>query len=188
MKSRLLSLLRLYVYWLVVFVLQKPLFMAWYAGMYRERGLLDWLSVAWHGLPLDFSLAGYLTIVPALLMVISVWTRHRILDTLMRVWLALGALLVVMAFLVNLGLYEYWGFPLDSTPLFYFLSSPRDAFASVSAWYVVLAAIAWVALSTLVYLGARWAIGTHWLHRVGSNRIVATLAMLLALGAPHLSL
>ena len=182
MKSRLLSLLRLYVYWLVVFVLQKPLFMAWYAGMYRERGPLDWLSVAWHGLPLDFSLAGYLTIVPALLMVISIWTRHRILDTLMRVWLALGALLVVLAFLVNVGLYEYWGFPLDSTPLFYFLSSPRDAFASVSAWYVVLAAVAWVALSTLVYLGARWVVGTHWLHRVGSNRIVATLALLLALG------
>ncbi|MBR5657033.1 MAG: LTA synthase family protein [Prevotella sp.] len=181
MKTRLLSLLRLYVYWLVVFVLQKPLFMAWYAGMYRGRGPLDWLSVAWHGLPLDFSLAGYLTIVPTLLMVISVWTRHRLLDTLMRVWMALGALLVVLAFLVNLGLYEYWGFPLDSTPLFYFLSSPREAFASVSVWYVVLAAVAWVALSTLVYLGAQWAVGTHWLHRVGSRRIVTTLVLLLAL-------
>ena len=135
MKRCLVALLRLYVYWLVVFVIQKPLFMAWYAGMYRERGLLDWLSVIWHGLPLDFSSAGYLTTVPALLMIVRTWVHHRYVDMLMRVWLALSSALVVLAFLVNLGLYEYWGFPLDSTPLFYFLSSPKDAFASVSAWY-----------------------------------------------------
>ena len=148
MKRCLVALLQLYVYWLVVFVIQKPLFMAWYAGMYRERGLLDWLSVAWHGLPLDFSLAGYLTTVPALLMIVRTWLHHRYVGVLMPVWLALSSALVVLAFLVNLGLYEYWGFPLDSTPLFYFLSSPKDAFASVSAWYVVFAAVAWVALST----------------------------------------
>ena len=182
MKSRLLSLLWLYAYWLVVFVLQKPLFMAWYAGMYRGRGPLDWLSVIWHGLPLDVSLAGYLTLVPTLLMAISVWIRHHAFDLLMRVWLALGALLVVLVFLVNLGLYEYWGFPLDSTPLFYFLSSPRDAFASVSGWYVFLAAVAWIALSTLVYLGARWAVGSHWLHHVGSHRVAVTLALVLVMG------
>ena len=183
MKRCLLALLRLYVYWLAVFVVQKPLFMAWYAGMYRERGLLDWLGVAWHGLPLDFSLAGYLTTVPALLLIVSIWIRHRWVDMLMRVWLALGAALVVLAFLVNLGLYEYWGFPLDSTPLFYFFSSPQDAFASVSAWYVVFGVVAWIALSTLVYLGARWALGKYWHHRVGSRRVLATLVLLLALVA-----
>ena len=183
MKRCLLALLRLYVYWLAVFVIQKPLFMAWYAGMYRERGVLDWLGVAWHGLPLDFSLAGYLTTVPALLLIVSIWIRHRWVDMLMRVWLALGAALVVLAFLVNLGLYEYWGFPLDSTPLFYFLSSPRDAFASVSVWYVVFGVVAWIALSTLVYLGARGALGKYWHHRVGSRRVLATLVLLLALVA-----
>ena len=182
MKRCLVALLQLYVYWLVVFVIQKPLFMAWYAGMYRERGLLDWLSVAWHGLPLDFSLAGYLTTVPALLMIGRTWLHHRYVGVLMRVWLALSSALVVLAFLVNLGLYEYWGFPLDSTPLFYFLSSPKDAFASVSAWYVVFAAVAWVALSTLVYLGARWALGKDWNHGISSHRIVTTLVLLLALG------
>ena len=100
----------------------------------------------------------------------------------MRVWLALSSALVVLAFLVNLGLYEYWGFPLDSTPLFYFLSSPKDAFASVSAWYVMFAAVAWVALSTLVYLGARWSLGKDWNHGISPHRIVTTLVLLLALG------
>lgn len=182
MKRCLVALLQLYVYWLVVFVIQKPLFMAWYAGMYRERGLLDWLSVAWHGLPLDFSLAGYLTTVPALLMIVRTWLHHHYVSVLMRVWLALSSALVVLAFLVNLGLYEYWGFPLDSTPLFYFLSSPKDAFASVSAWYVMFAAVAWVALSTLVYLGARWALGKDWKHGISPHRIVTTLVLLLAMG------
>lgn len=182
MKHRLLSLLRLYAYWLVVFMMQKPLFMAWYAGMFRGRSWVDWLSVMWHGLPLDFSLAGYLTTFPALLMAVSVWLRHRFLDVSMRVWLALGSMLVVVAFLVNLGLYEYWGFPLDSTPLFYFFSSPRDALASVSGWYVVFAVLAWVALSVLVFLGARWAVGSAWLHRVEARRrAVSTLVVLLFL-------
>ena len=40
-------------------------------------------------------------------------------------------------FTVDLGLYEYWGFRLDATPLFYFFSSPKDAVASVSVWMVV---------------------------------------------------
>lgn len=182
MKQRLQALLRLYFFWLVVFVVQKPLFMAWYAGMFRDQGVADWLSVMWHGLPLDFSLAGYLTIVPALLMAVSLFVRHGVLRSLMNVWLALGSALVTLTFLVNLGLYEYWGFPLDSTPLFYFLSSPRDAFASVSAWYVVAAFVAWLALSVVVCWGARSVLSSGWLCRVGRRRWLA-LSMMLVLTA-----
>lgn len=40
------------------------------------------------------------------------------------------AILIAMIFSIDLALYEFWGFRLDST-LFFYLKSPKDAFASV---------------------------------------------------------
>lgn len=48
--------------WTAIFVLQKPVFLALYGG------LSSCLAVMWHGLPLDMSVAGYLTAVPALVL------------------------------------------------------------------------------------------------------------------------
>ena len=58
------------------------------------------------------------------------WTEY--------VYLGIVSLFISLMFCLNIVLYEYWGFPLDSTPLFYFFSSPSDAVASVSVFTVIL--------------------------------------------------
>ena len=126
------ALWRLFAFWVAVFLAGKLLFMVWNLGFYANKGVADWWAVLWHGLPLDLSIAGYLSAVPALLLVVGTWWRSRWLDRAMTVVLAISALAVALAFVVNSVLYAYWGFPLDSTPLFYFFSSPKDAFASAS--------------------------------------------------------
>lgn len=77
MKERLIGLVRTYVLFVVLFVVQKPLFMAVYARLYADVAWTDWLRVMWHGLPLDLSLAGYLSALPGLLFIASVWTLGR---------------------------------------------------------------------------------------------------------------
>ena len=99
--------------------------------------MADWGGVIVHGFPLDMSMAGYLCALPALLLLVGVWWRSRWLDVAMTVVLVFTAFVAVLAMVVNAVLYEYWGFPLDSTPLFYFFSSPKDAFASVSVRFAV---------------------------------------------------
>ena len=144
----------LWLYWVGVFLLQKPLFMLWYQGLYADAGFNGYLSVMLHGLPLDLSMAGYLVSVPLLLVLVSVWKSNSLLRIVAKCWLGASAVLVAFAFLLNLILYEYWGFPLDSTPLFYFFSSPKDAFASMGLVGILLGLLAWVLLVGVLYVGA----------------------------------
>ena len=57
-----------------------------------------------------------------------------------------------MTFGLNLVLYGYWGFPLDSTPIYYFFSSPASALASVSMWIVIGGVLVVLLLAVGVYL------------------------------------
>ena len=79
MKERLIGFIKAYFLFVFVFVLQKPLFMLFYRSLYPDVTWIDWWSVIWNGLPLDFSLAGYLTAIPGFLLIASVWTLSRFL-------------------------------------------------------------------------------------------------------------
>ena len=133
--------------WVVVFIIQKPVFLLIYTG-----GLAQAFSVMRHGLPLDFSLAGYLSAVTGLLLLLSSlpmrWLHGlratKVFSVIHRGWIIVASVVVSLAFVANLGLYGYWRFPLDATPVFFITSSPKDALASVEWWQLVagLAAIA----------------------------------------------
>lgn len=133
MGKRISTFIITFVVWIAVFILQKPLFMLAYNGkLPSDCGIMQYIEVIYHGLPLDISLAGYLTCLPALLLIASVWIRENIVKAIMNVYIVIAALIVAVSFCINIGLYEYWGFPLDATPVFYFLSSPKDAMASMT--------------------------------------------------------
>ena len=151
MKTRFKLYLLTFFLFVLLFVLQKPLFMLRYLGIYKECPLLDWLKVMWHGLPLDFSVAGYLTIIPGLLLIVSIWTRRRWVRRTAKIYFLIVSFLMSMVFVVDLILYKYWGFRLDATPLFYFFSSPKDAFASVSVWTVIGGFLAILLLTAVLY-------------------------------------
>lgn len=145
------------MFWLFAFVIQKPLFMLWYRGLYDECGIADKCRVIVHGLPLDLSMASYLTVLPLLLALVALWKPNKVLRVICRIWLILSAVLVATTFLMNVVLYEYWGFPLDSTPFFYFFSSPKDALASAELSQIVIAFAILFLLSLLLYFGSAWA-------------------------------
>ena len=83
MKDRLIGFIKTYCLFVCIFVLQKPLFMLFYKSLYPDASCADWFSVIWHGLPLDLSLAGYLTAIPGFLFITSVWTLSK---SLYRIW------------------------------------------------------------------------------------------------------
>lgn len=74
MKKRIIQFLTTYFLFVLLFVLQKPLFMVYYHDLYADVSFGDYFSVMWHGLPLDLSLAGYLTAIPGLILIASAWT------------------------------------------------------------------------------------------------------------------
>lgn len=156
MKERLIGLIQTYILFVCIFILQKPLFILYYSSLYANTSWTDTFQVIWNGLPLDLSLAGYLTAIPGLFFIASAWTLS---NTLRRIWngyyLFISILLAII-FIVDLGLYEYWGFRLDATPLFYFFSSPKDALASISIWQVMGGIAAMIIYASLLYVIFLW--------------------------------
>ena len=143
MRKKVLLLVSTFLLWTLFFVLQKPLFLAVYGG------LSHFMPVAWHGLPLDFSMAGYLTVIPAIVLTVSGIPAKRLhtpkacklMMAAVGAWSLIGSMAVSLSFVANMALYGYWGFPLDSTPLFFLFSSPTAAMASVEWWQCVLGII-----------------------------------------------
>ena len=152
MKERLFVFIKTYLLLLGIFVVQKPLFMLFYhKAFFADNSAADWLQVMAHGLPLDFSLAGYLTVIPGLLAVFSSWGLPSWLHRVWCGYFCFIACLLSLIFVTDMALYEYWGFRLDTTPLFYFFSSPKDALASVSLWVVLLGLVAIGVYALLLY-------------------------------------
>lgn len=152
MKERLSAFIKTYMLLVLIFMVQKPLFMLFYIDMYADCTLAEWVHVIWYGLPLDLSVAGYLMTLPSLLLVASVWMCGRWLKWSLRVLFGVISLLMGGIFILDLVLYRYWGFRLDTTPFFYFFSSPCDALASVSGGTAVLGFVMMAVCAMLIYV------------------------------------
>lgn len=131
MIKRLSSLLEYYLSILVVFIIEKPLFMIYAGGLHNEYSFKDYLSVIYHGFPVDVTMTGYLILLPFLLIIISIWWPGIPYRQIMRAYKALTALLIALVFTGDAAVYPYWGFKLD-TSIFFYLKTPKEAFASVS--------------------------------------------------------
>ncbi len=115
--------------------------------VYNCVGIADILQVMWHGLPHDLSLSGYLTIIPGLMLIARQWTDRKWLDIVRIVYFDIISIILSLIFIVDTALYEFWGTKLDTTPIFYFLSSPTAAAASVSTGFVLIAIFAVFAIA-----------------------------------------
>lgn len=121
MKERLIGFFKTYILFVCIFIVQKPLFMLFYRSFHADASTAstaDWFRVIWHGLPVDLSLAGYLTAIPGILYIISAWTLSKALHRVWCGYFLFASLLISLIFTVDMGLYEYWGFRLDAIPLF----------------------------------------------------------------------
>lgn len=130
MKKRLLFLLTVFFCWLPILAIQKPVFMLYHHALANECSLIDYLKVITHGLLLDCTVSGYLTVIPLLCILVSVWLPGTFYQKLIKGYFLAAGLLVAAIFAVDVALYGYWGFRLDAT-LFFYLQSPTDAIASV---------------------------------------------------------
>ncbi len=119
----------------VMMAVQKPVFMAYYAVEASGAGFRGWIDVLRHGLTLDLTVAGYVTVLPILVTLLSLWIRlpERLWRGVLTTWFVLVAVATAVIFAVDVALYEHWGFRIDSTVLIY-LTDPEEAMASVDFW------------------------------------------------------
>ncbi len=118
----------------ILMALQKPLFLLWHAGQAAGATTGELAAVVWHGLLLDSTVAGYIAIIPWLLMLLAVWipVSERAMRIMLNTYFVIISVVAALIASVDMVLFGYWGFRLDSTVLLY-LHTPKEAAASITA-------------------------------------------------------
>ena len=176
MKKRIAYISLYFFTVLLIFILQKPLFMLYNGSIEKGFGFADYMQVMVHGASLDAATAGYLTAFPFLLVLISIWFRKFPLKKILYGYYILAAALISIIFVVDMALYTFWGFKLDAS-VFLYIDSPKEALASVSVGFIllrVLAILLLIALNSWVLLKITPSVLT-----ATRTRIAGTAGMLL---------
>ena len=135
--KRVLYLIKLYLCLVIIFIVIKPFFM-FYNHSGHDFSAGDVLSVMGHGLTLDLSTSLYFIILPFLAVVVTLWcNRWREIRYVLKSYYGIIAAAFALIFTVDMSLYEFWGFKLDSS-VFQYIDTTGDAFASVSIWFILV--------------------------------------------------
>lgn len=152
----------LFVYWLgwaLWLEINRALFLIYQYAWGTAKDVSLWPDILWHGLRMDFSVAGYISLIPGLVLA---FVPSRWLMPFLSRYSAL--LLIVVSFMttVDMEIFRTWGFRLDTTPLRY-LKTPTEAIASVSS-----SPIGWLTLSLigLIVVGILFFGRLNWLASV----------------------
>ena len=179
MKGRLAYLLQVFGWTVLMFLMAKCFFMLFNHDGHSFSATDVW-SVITHGFTLDLSTALYILTIPILVTIVGLWVDNLpraagILRWVMRIWFALVAIALSLAFVADTSLYPFWGFKLDASCLQY-LSTPTEAMASVSTGYMVVRFIVWLLVAFIIYKGY-----PEFRLRPASKKLLRTLFYLLLL-------
>lgn len=150
MKSRLLFLLKYYIFWIVFSIVAKGLFLVYQYSETASLEIADYWMIFWKGLRMDLSFGGYIMMLSGIILALgvflpSVWVK--------RIFSGLTFLLLLICSLVVVGdleLFKNWGYHMDATPLLY-LKTPGDALASTPTWLILLLIALCVVLVCVFY-------------------------------------
>ena len=149
MRERILYLIRFYLVTMAMFIGAKVVFMV--ANIEGHPfGVEDVGDVIVHGLSLDLSTSLYIFLIPFFVSMVTLWWMPRHIGILMKIYYAVIAFAMTLAFTADTSLYPFWGFKLDASCLQY-LESPVEAKASVSGWYLLWRIIVIVVTTFVIY-------------------------------------
>ncbi len=150
MKKVLRFFLLLYTWWLAIFLLQKISFMVFNRAESSTLPTADWFRVLYHGLPHDLSVAAYLCAFPLLVLLFAPLMKHIFKSTI-SVYNMISLFLILVIGIVDMNLYQYWGYKFDIVPLLS-LGSPTGITSSLSLGELLLIFL----LLAIEYLGFLW--------------------------------
>ena len=151
MLQRLSLIFKLLVCTMLVFFLQKPLFMLYNSNVDETISSGDYFSVMLHGIPLDLTVTGYTLIIPLIIITFSFFVhKEKLWKGLLIGYYVIISILLAIIFVGDAVMYNFWRFKLDSS-VFLYTDKPGDALASVNTSFVVWRVIA-MALFAAIYI------------------------------------
>jgi len=148
MKKRLIAILAYSLFWLAFFIFARLFFITTHYREAFQFGAGTLAATFLHGMKLDISATSYILILPLLLIIPDVYFSGNWYKSFLK-WYSY--LIIILAAIITVSdslLYKYWGFRMDYTALQY-LSTPKEAAASVTLFQMTSVAIAVILISVL---------------------------------------
>lgn len=181
MPARFRFLLLYFLGWTLLFEAARLLFLLF---QWKALPAGTFVGTLWYGARMDLSMAAYLSLPVSVFLLGSFFLPFFRRPLVYQVYTILVLVPVLLLVVCDVEAFRQWGFRLDATPLKY-LSSPREAWASVSGLPVWRYTLLFLLLCGVAGFGA-----ARWLRRrarpLGTARerwYIGLPALLLAMGA-----
>jgi phosphoglycerol transferase MdoB-like AlkP superfamily enzyme len=150
MKKQLKFFFALFLFWILFSVVTRAMFLTYNLNLSRSVPFHDIMLVFFYGLRFDASIAAYLLVIPCLITIFSYLFSGNFYTVFIKWYTIIFLLLFSLITIIDMELYSFWGFRLDSTPLLY-IKSPKEALASSPVGLIVRQVIIGFMLFILFY-------------------------------------
>lgn len=145
MRNRLKLFFSIILFWIVLFITYKILFITYHSDKTAELPFSDILSIFLYGFRMDLSMTGYFMLPTGLLMVglLNKNTTLKWSINILHIFLVIFCSLMVV---IDMELYRIWGFRLDATPILYVTTNATGATALGDNWVIIRQVLIWLVL------------------------------------------
>ncbi|SIT79372.1 LTA synthase family protein [Pontibacter indicus] len=179
MKRSLLYQPLYFLFWVLYFVASRAIFLLYHDNRTQELSQSDLWTIFAKGLRLDFSFSAYVSAIPFLAILATTLFPSLRVRKFIRYYTYTILVLLSVLMAVDLELYTYWGFRLDSTPMLY-LNTPGEMAASAAMAPVLLLSVIALATSLVFALLFRYTFDYKNYHLNFSKFRYAGIALLFA--------
>lgn len=150
MKNRISIFLLYLVYWYLLFVIVRVIFLLTYFDKASQLPVSELINTFTYGFKLDIAIASYIAFLPSLVLTITSLSTVRFPKFFYQIYTTIALLFSTIIISGDLFMYKHWGFRIDATPLFY-MTNLKAMTASVSTFTVVGGTLAVIVVSGLLY-------------------------------------
>jgi phosphoglycerol transferase MdoB-like AlkP superfamily enzyme len=136
MKERLQFFFTFLFFWFVLFIVGRFVFLLYQYNQSFALPAADWFRIYMHGLRLDISTLGYISLVPVLILSVASFWKGKTAGSILNVYTMVVILLFLGISIADLVIFRAWSVHFDYLPLVY-LVSPKEVVANF-AWYYFL--------------------------------------------------
>ncbi len=159
MKQANFSLLRILLFWMILFFIQRTIFFVYHFDLMSNYSFQEWAMAFVKGIRLDMSMAGYFLGIPLLLFSICVFfpSFAKIAAKSTSIFISVLVIVVISLGVIDLFIYSEWGSKLNSRAIEFLILSPGEAMASSASSPIYLAAFIFIAqLFVFYFLWKKW--------------------------------
>jgi len=149
-------IIKYWIGWVIFFEITRLVFLLANFKETWQAGFRNFLGSIFYGLRMDMSMAAYIAIPVCIFVLIAILFKPFQKRSLYFTYSAIIILPILMLLFADVGLFKAWGIRVDDSFLKY-LSSPKEAWASVSHLPVFAIILLFVVLyALLLYIIKRW--------------------------------